>query len=74
VEDEVKSLLQKQAVVVVPPCIDQFISWQFLVKDSSFRSVVNLKPLNTFIQKSHFKMEEGAEMPRDWMCSRMPTY
>ena len=75
VEEEVDSLLQKGAVV--PPCTDQFISRLFLVekKDkSSFRPVINLKPLNTFIQKEHFKME-GASMikdllqPGDWMCS-----
>jgi len=62
---------------VVPPQADQFISRLFLVekKDkSSFRPVINLKPLNTFIQKEHFKME-GASMIKDllqqgdWMCS-----
>ena len=73
---EVKSLLQKQAVTIVPPCRDQFISRLFLVrkKDGSYRPVINLKPLNAFIQKSHFKME-GVSMikdvlqPGDWMCS-----
>jgi len=53
------------------------ISRLFLVekKDKSpFRPVINLKPLNTFIQKEHFKME-GASMIKDllqsgdWMCS-----
>ena len=71
-----ENLLLKQAVVVVPPCQDQFISRLFLVekKDGSFRPVVNLKPLNGFIQKEHLKME-GASMikdllqPGDWMCS-----
>ena len=48
----------------------------FLVtkKDGSYRPVINLRPLNCFIQKHHFKME-GAGMLRnllqtsDWMCS-----
>ena len=63
VEDEVESLLQKQAVVaVVPPCKDQFISRLFLIekKDGSYWPVINLKPLNTFIQKEHFKMESAS--------------
>ena len=64
-------------MVVVPPYTDQFISWLFLVekKDKSlFRPVINVKPLNTFTQKEHFKME-GASMikdllqPGDWMYS-----
>ena len=76
VEEEVDSLLQKGVVVVAAPCADQFISRLFLVqkKDKSFRPVINLKPLNTYIQKEHFKME-GANMIKDllqagdWMCS-----
>jgi len=74
--EEVKSLLQKQAVMIVPPCRDQFISRLFLVrkKDGSYRPVINMKPLNAFIQKSHFKMESVSMIkdllwPRDWMCS-----
>ena len=58
------------------PCQDQFISRRFLVakKDGSFRPVVNLKPLNCFVQKFYFKME-GSEMIKDllrtedWMCT-----
>ena len=77
VEEEVDSPLQKGAVAVVPSCIDQFISWLFLVEKmdkSSFRPVINLKPLNTFIQKEHFKMEVASMIkdllqPGDWMCS-----
>ena len=76
IEEEVKSLLQKEAIMIVPLCEDQFISWLFLVerKEGSYHPVVNLKPLNEFIQKAHFKME-GVGMikhllqPGDWMCS-----
>lgn len=75
-EEEVQGLLEKQAIVVVPPCEDQFISRLFLVqkKDGSQCPVINLKPLNGFVQKQHFKME-GSSMvkdllqPGDWMCS-----
>jgi len=56
VEEEVDSLLQKAAVVVVPSHTDQFISRVEKDKSSS-RPVINLKPLNTFIQKEHFKVE-----------------
>jgi len=76
VDEEVKSLFQKKAITVVSPCREQFISRLFLVrkKDGSYRPVINLKPLNAFVQKSHFKME-GLSMirdllqPGDWMCS-----
>ena len=59
VEEEVQKLLTKGAIVKVEPCPGQFLSRLFLVKkkDGSFRPVVNLKPLNQFIAKSHFKME-----------------
>jgi len=74
-EEEVQGLLVKPAIVVVPPCKDQFISRLFLVqkKDGSHRPMINLKPLNGFVQKQHFKME-GSSMvkdllqPGDWMC------
>jgi len=61
VEEEVQSLLWKQAVVVVLPHKDQIISCLFLVakKDDSRHSVANLKTLNGFIQKAHFKMESS---------------
>ena len=76
VEEEIQNLLQKGAVVMASPCQDQFISRLFLVpkKDGSFRPVVNLKPLNCFVQKFHFKME-GSGMIKDllrkgdWMCT-----
>jgi len=57
-------------------CQDQFISRLFLVakKDGSFWLVINLKPLNSFVQNSYFKME-GSGMIKDplqaehWMCT-----
>ena len=75
VEEEVQKLLTKGAIVKVEPCPGQFLSRLFLVKkDGSFRPVVNLKPLNQFIAKPHFKMEEinmvkDLLLRNDWMAS-----
>ena len=76
VDAEVTKLIQKEAVVVVDPVADQFISSTFAVpkKDGFQRPVVNLKRLNTFVLKAHFKME-GIQMVKellrkdDWMVS-----
>jgi len=76
IQAEVQSLLLKQAVVPLAHCDDQFTSQLFLVEkqDRTFRSVINLKPLNRFVMAHHFKME-GSSMikdvlqPRDRMCS-----
>lgn len=76
VEEEVQKLLVKGAIQKVEPCPGQFISRLFLVtkKDGSFRPVVNLKPLNQFIAKAHFKMEginmlKDLLLEKDWMAS-----
>jgi len=60
--------------VVTQPCKDQFISRLFLVrkKDGFHWPVINLKPLNGFVQKWHFKMEGMVRdflQLDDWMCS-----
>ena len=41
------------------PCDNEFISTVCLVptKTGNFRPVINLKPLNQFVEKIHFKME-----------------
>ena len=69
-EEEVQSLLARQAVEVALPCKDQFISRLFLVrkKDGSHWPVINLKPLNGYVQKQHFKME-GSGMVKDLLQS-----
>ena len=43
----------------VSTCDNEFISTVFLVpkKTGDFRPVINLKPLNQFVEKIHFKME-----------------
>lgn len=73
---EIEELLRKAAIRVVAPCQGQFLSKLFAVpkKGGACRPVVNLKPLNRFIIKKHFKME-NASMIRDllkegdWMTS-----
>ena len=60
----------------VSPCDNEFISKVFLVpkKTGDFRSVINLKPLNQFVEKIHFKMENihmalNCISPGDFMVS-----
>lgn len=57
-------------------CSDEFISNIFLVpkKTGDFRPVINLKPLNSFVQEIHFKMESinlacSFIKPGDFMAS-----
>ena len=59
IESEIKKLISKGAVTEVSPCDNEFISTVFLVpkKTGDFRPVINLKPLNQFVEKIHFKME-----------------
>lgn len=58
---KVEKLIQKEAVLVVDAIANQFVSSIFVVPKifGSQRPVVNLKPLNTFVQKVHFKMESS---------------
>jgi hypothetical protein len=76
--EEVQSLLKKQAIEPVP--IDQeedgFYSTLFLVpkKGKGLRSILNLKPLNRFLVKLSFKMEnlrsvKRAVNPLDWLVA-----
>ena len=66
ITDDVEKLIRKRAISLVTPVAGQFLSHIFTVpkKDGSQRLVVNLRPLNRFIMKCHFKME-GAGMLRD---------
>uniref|UniRef100_A0A7M5V2U2 Reverse transcriptase domain-containing protein n=1 Tax=Clytia hemisphaerica TaxID=252671 RepID=A0A7M5V2U2_9CNID len=59
IQEEVKSMLLKGAIVTVTPSPEQFVSPLFLVpkKDQGQRPVINLKNLNKFIPYEHFKME-----------------
>ena len=57
----IQSLISKDAISVVNPCPQQFISTLFLVEKGQgtgdFRPVINLKALNRFLPKEGFKME-----------------
>ena len=66
ISKEVQELCRKQAVKRVTAKDSQFLSQIFLVpkKDGSQRPVVNLKPLNRFVTRQKFKMEE-ARLIRD---------
>ena len=59
IESEISNLVSKGAVTELSPCDNEFISTVFLVtkKTGDFRPVINLKPLNQFVEKIHFKME-----------------
>lgn len=56
----IEHLLGLGAISKCQPCHDQFISKIFLAPKSNGgqRFILNLKPLNLFIQKLHFKMED----------------
>lgn len=58
---EINSLIEKNAIEIVPRLETQsgFYSTLFLVKKKSgkMRPVINLRPLNRYLRKQHFKME-----------------
>ena len=61
VKEEINSLLEKNAIEIVPPSQIQegLYSTFFLVpkKTGGMRPVINLKPLNVYLPKQHFKMD-----------------
>ena len=59
IQEEIDSLLQKQASIPVQEMPKEFISTIFLVpkKSGGMRPIINLKPLNNFVETIHFKME-----------------
>jgi hypothetical protein len=59
ITQEVEELVAKQAIIAINKSSDQFVSRLFVVpkKGNQWRAVLNLKPLNEFICKHHFKME-----------------
>lgn len=58
---EVKTLINKKVLIPVPPDEREqgFYSTLFLIKkpDGSYRTIINLKPLNRYIKCPSFKME-----------------
>ena len=74
-EDEVKALLQKQAIQHLPIAPIGFYSNMFMVpkKGGGQRPVINLKRLNHFVKSEHFKMEglhtaKALLQKNDWMA------
>ena len=76
--DEVESLLEKHAIETVPlHQIGQGFYSTFFVfpkRDGGMRPILNLKPINDYLQNSHFKMESlrsiiQALQKGDWAVS-----
>ena len=61
-EQEVQNLLEKGAICKVPFCEDGFCSRLFVIpkRDGSIRPIIDLNPLNRFIDTPHFQMENLA--------------
>ena len=59
IQKEFNSLLENEAIRPVQEIQGEFISTIFLIskKTGGMRPIINLKPLNQFIQTIHFKME-----------------
>ena len=59
IEEEIDTLLEKEAIEPIPHRQAKFVSNLFLVKKKSggFRPVINLKSLNQFVHTEHFAME-----------------
>lgn len=75
IEEEIASLLEKQAIQEIRPQGGLFYSNLFLVgkKGGGQRPVINLSILNNFIVHHHFKMEDlrvagDLLQPHDYMC------
>ena len=70
-QEEIRSMLAKQAIEKTTPRGRGFLSMVFLVpkKDGGQRPVINLKSLNNFVHTQHFKMEGIHVLLRagDWM-------
>lgn len=57
----IENLSELGAISQVEPSSDQFISSKFLAPNPNGgkRFILNLKSLNRFISKTHFKMEDS---------------
>ena len=77
-QEEIDSLMQKNAIEIVPKTnwTTGFYSTLFLVKKKTgdLRPVINLKPLNRYLRKQHFKMDTLTKVlnlvqKNDWAIS-----
>ena len=64
IDKEVKCLLNKSAIVQVPYSKHAFYNRMFLVekRNGGYRPVLDLSPINTIIETTHFKMENLATL------------
>ena len=76
IKEAIDSLLDKRAIVQVKRNKNQFLSSYFLrpKPDNTYRFIINLKKLNKFIHKEHFKLEDlktatKLVFPGDFMIS-----
>lgn len=62
---ELHKMADTTGIELAPPHVDNFVSTHFLVPKSGdrWRLVFNLKPLNQFVEKAHFKMESLSVLP-----------
>uniref|UniRef100_A0A8W8IEM8 Reverse transcriptase domain-containing protein n=1 Tax=Magallana gigas TaxID=29159 RepID=A0A8W8IEM8_MAGGI len=76
--EEIESLLGKHAIEIVPKTQEGqgFYSTFFVVpkRDGGYRPILNLKPLNVFLQNQHFKIESLRSITQalnvgDWVAS-----
>lgn len=76
--EKIESLLEKHAIEIVPKTQEGqgFYSTFFVVpkRDGGYRPILNLKPLNIFLQNQHFKMESLRSVIQalnvgDWVAS-----
>lgn len=77
-EKEITSLLEKKAIVLLPHKTGPgFISTFFLApkKSNQWRPIINLRPLNAFIQPKHFRMETLKivlqSLPQGWWATSL---
>ena len=59
ISHEIRKLVKMEVLKPVEPCTGQFLSNIFIVPkhDGGHRLILNLKHLNEFVEKHHFKME-----------------
>ena len=78
VDNKIKSLLDSRCIVQLPAFDSSgFLSNIFLVpkkEQNSFRTILNLRNLNSFVRTPHFKMESLKDVQRlvhkhSWICT-----
>ena len=78
---EIAELITKEAVEEVDFCLARFVSPMFIVpkKGGKWRLVLNLKSLNQYVSKAHFKLEDIRSLKDilhqgDFMATSWPNW